>query len=637
MNIIYKKILLMGLLCAVPIVGITITQGDFEYSFNSNFRPEMFYGKNISLLNDNNPTDKQWYMRHIFDIKFGAQYGKNFIENCTNPVVDSFFSIRNKGVWGNPESVASTTFAQFKLLDAVTGSHNHAIPRHIFWMREAWLSFDISEMFNIPFGYRHTYTLGAFPFELGRGISLGSAYASGPDILGFYTDGVIDQYAFGAKFSGDVLKDKLNYDLYSAILQNKSSGLSDTGAKILGQAYDRIENPARGFGKINFLIAGRLIWHIFENDKYGHLSLEPYALYNFDPEQKIEFLGDAESRLGTIGLAAEYESNRFGMSFDYAMNLGQQKVLGWDRNQVRLENRAGTATITNSHVRLGSASGDRVLYTGSGSEDQKVINNTFRDESQNSKNIGTTPTGNLFNANNRFRNPYENAYEGWMFVLDAQMFFFEKDLRVAVAAGIATGDENPNVETIDGVYSGFIGLQEVYSGKNVRSAFLLGGAGKLKRPLSEPEDTTQALSPFAQSTSGFTNLVFCGTGAEWKPASWQKSIMVNPNILAYWQEKPVKAFDAESKKTLDCLASTFLGMETNVFVDYYMYKNLKLYFVGSIFFPGDHYRDVQGRPLNDDQKAALDILDGTGFDADRVPNLGTDKAYTINIGLDFRF
>jgi len=41
--------------------------------------------------------------------------------------------------------------------------------------------------------YNHKFTMGFFPFELGRGI-LRSAYATDPDIL-LYTYGCIDQFA----------------------------------------------------------------------------------------------------------------------------------------------------------------------------------------------------------------------------------------------------------------------------------------------------------------------------------------------------------------------------------------------------------------------------------------------------------
>lgn len=612
--------------------------GDYIFTFSGLYRPEMFFGKNVALLNSNNEGNKIWFQRHTLDLNLGIGYGA---DTYGLSVASFFMNIRNKGVWGNPESIAATTDAETKVVDAVGRKHRHAIPRHIFWIRELWLEFALQEVMGLSFMNAHTFKIGLFPFELGRGIALGDAYAVGPELLGFYSESYIDQFAPGALFHGVILESYLSYDLYAAILQNRSVTLSETGAAIYGQEFDRRKTPQRGSGKINFLIAGRLNCDAFDSSTYGHLHIEPYALYNRDPEQKIEFLGDATSQLGTIGMAMEYTVSRFEIGFDYAFNLGHQKVKGWDRNQVLEKNLNGQVVLVNSHV---VDQNDANVPFVKGNQAQQIIDSSFQNESQNDQVIGTVAgdvgfvTGpvTLRNSPTRFRNPYTNKYQGWMFVTDAGVWAYKRDLMIAATAFITTGDDNPNDETIDGTYTGFIPLQEVYSGKRVRSAFLLGGAGKLNRPLSNPA-TNQSPSRFAQNVNGFTNLVGCGAGALWKPSDWKKVFSFNPNGIAYWQEKPTKKFDAFSGKELDCLASTFLGVELNLFMYYMVLKDLKLFMVTSVFLPGAHYRDIRGKPLNADQKELLDRLDRTGFDEDRIPNLGDDAAYTLNLGLEFKF
>jgi hypothetical protein len=602
------------------------------------FKPEMFYGKNVSLLNNNNIGNKIWFQRHTLDLSLSIDYG-----NATyGSTVASFMTtIRNRGLWGNPESIAATTEAETKVVDAVARRHRHAIPRHIFWIREVWLQTELQEFVGLSFLNSHYFKIGLFPFELGRGIALGDAYAVGPELLGFYSENYVDQYAPGALFHGTILQDRLAYDLYAAILQNRSTTLSETGAAIFGQEFGRRETPQRESGKINFLIAARLLCDPVDHPKYGHLHIEPYALYNRDPEQRIEFLGDATSQLGTLGLAVEYTHPRFEIGFDYAFNLGQQHVKGWDRNEVNERNLNGQVVLVNSHVV--DQNGAAIPFV-KGSQAQQTIDFSFQDETQNNQVIGTVDgnvgflTGpvTLKNNANRFRNPYTNKYEGWMFVVDTGFWAYKRDLLLAATAFITTGDRNPNEETIDGVYSGFIPLQEIYAGKRVKSAFLLGGAGKLSRPLSIPA-TNQSASRFAQNVNGFVNLVGCGTAAHWKPSGWEKTFSLNPNALAYWQENPTKKFDAFANKEVDCPASTFLGVELNVFTYYMVLKDLKLFLVASVFFPGAHYRDVRGKPLNATQKELLDRLDRTGFDQDRIPNLGDDTAYTFNLGLEYKF
>lgn len=620
--------------------------GDYEYAFSGRFRPETFYAKNFSLLNNNLDADQVWYARHILDLDLDVLYGG---KTYGGTVAEFYFTLRNKAIWGDPSSIASTTETDVKILDAVGKGHKHDIPRHFFWMREAWLRLDLSELLHLPFLNKHSLTLGAFSFKLGRGIALGDAFATGPDFLGYYTEFNVDQYAFGSKLSGYVVQDILAYDLYAGILQNKSANLSDTGARIYAQEFGHIRRPERGFGSINFIVAGRADWTVFNTPKLGALHVEPYVLFNRDPEQRVEFLADAESKLGTLGMAADYRGCNFEFGFDYAFNLGQQRVKGWDRNRVQEENRDGYFVFSNSHVV--DQDGNKILFVA-GSPEQKIIDCTYENESQNGVEIGSvnkqiTVCNDqnisicenkdvlLINKNNRFRNPYTNKYKGWMFVTDASVWIYKQDLQVAAMAGIASGDDNPNLETKDGDFTGFIGLQEIYSGERVKSAFVLGGAGRLRRPLSEP-DSVQAPSRFARSLSRFTDLIVAGGALKWDPQDWDNPILIHPNILFYWEDKPINKFNAKIRKEVDQKASTYLGAEANVFFHYYPIKNMKLFVVGSLFIPGKHYTDIKGKPLSPDQVAELDFWDQTGH-AQPIPNISDNIAFTANVGLEFKF
>lgn len=612
---------------------------DWEYSFSGVYKPETFVGRNINWLNNQSDFDKSYLSRHSLDLMLDVIYGA---ATYGTKVAELYFQVRNKGVWGNPESYASTTESEVKIADAVGGAHRHGFPRMIFWMRQLWFEFNIGEAVNLPLDTVHTFTLGSFPFQLGRGIALGDAYAVGPEFLGFYADSAIDQYAFGARFSGQLAPEKLSYDLYSAILQNNSGGLADTSKKILGQEYGRLETPERGFGKVNFVMAGRLNWNVFENNWLGKMTLEPYALYNSDPEQKIEFRGDATSRLGTLGLAGEFYGTNFEAGFDYALNLGQQSVKGWDRNSIKEVNRGGQVVIINDNVNAvyQDAAGNNVSKPESvpyviGSDAQNIVNTAFRNESQNNQQIGVVDSVGylqpvdgqkiaLFNSKGRFGDPYTNKYEGWMFVSDFSYAWLEKTLTVAGTVGVASGDD-VSFETEDGEYSGFIGLQELYSGKRVRSVFTLGGAGKLKRLFSTPT-TVQAPSKEARGVSGFTNLIFTGVSLKWKPKKWKKAFELNPNVLSFWQETPIGR------------ARTFLGVEAALFMNYNLFTDLKLFWVSSLFFPGSHYKDRMGTPVLTPAELILaDNEDITGFKQDRITKLGNNVAYTFNAGLIYSF
>ena len=79
-----------------------------------------------------------------------------------------------------------------------------------------------------------------------------------------------------------------------------------------------------------------------------------------------------------------------------------------------------------------------------------------------------------------------------------------------------------------------------------------------------------------------------------------------------------------------------MGVELNTFTYCYLVKSLKGFFVGSIFIPGSHYRDIRGKPLDRDQQAELEKYDVTGV-AGPVPGLGTDTAFTFNLGVEYNF
>lgn len=639
-----------------------IEESPLKWKISGTFKPgDTYYGNKISLLNNCESTDKIFYSRHSLDLNADLSY---------KDIAKARFSVRNKAVWGNSE-ISPTTTSSTKILDAVGQDHKHFLPRQILWMREAWLNMLLNEALGLSFfDKKQTFTLGTFPFELGRGIALGSAFAVSPDYLGFFSDSAVDQYAPGMKLSGDLIDNKLSYDLYGAMLNNQCNSLSRTGENIFGQEYGRIKTPQRGFGHLNYIIAGRLNITPINDKEHGKLTFEPYFLYNNDPEQNIEFTGDANSKLGTIGLANEYIGDRFEFGFDTALNFGRQKVKGWDRNDIELQHKNGAVHIVNSHVYVNSTpttNNPSTAYkaplvkiaipvdNNAGSVAQNLINErSVEDEGQNGKSIGiatnlgaislipdvpagdTAQAGQLFNAVDRFRNPYETRYKGWMMVTDAAAFFYNRDVCIAATAGYVSGDQDPNATLKDGDYRGFIGLQELYAGKRVKSAFFLGGAGKLSLPLDTPTSETQP-NQFAALASGLTNLAFIGSGITWTPSEWKKSFSINPNVIAFWKTYPDKAFDIVSGTTLQCQARSFLGFEFNLFLKKELFKDMQLFLVTSLFVPGLYFDDVRGKPLNATQRKILDRLDRTGYEDELVPGLGNNNSYTFNFGFEYKF
>ena len=646
---------------------------DTLWKFGGKLIQESYFTKNRYYLNNANKEDQEVYFRHTFDFTFGLKHGQGFCS--AGPAVEMFFDARNRSLWANPEGVSSTTVTEIKLLESVGEPHSHFIPRHIFWMRQAWLELDLGTALNLSFRNRHTLKLGAFPFQLGRGISLGDAYRVGPESLGYTSKDIIDQYAFGAKLSGN-LSQNLSYDLYTALLDNKSGSFKQNGAKIYGQQYGKLRSPERGFGHINYLFAARSKIKL-PFDCYGSALIEPYIMYNSNPEQKIVFEADAKAELTTIGLALEYESSVLEFGFDTAFNLGRQQVHGWDFNQIVKENRGGVVTLVNDKVIAVTLNPDGTILQNFGkvpyapdttqapNPTQRIIQSAEQSQAQNGRTIGVIPgqfnlissrqlalvdpTGApivgastnltlldtlsgdqivLRNASDRFRDPFSSKFEGAMFVGDIALKLWSDCFKIAATAGYASGDDRA---IQDGTFSGFIPLQEAYSGKRVQSAFLLSGASKLNQIFSTPrlspafttEDEEE--NEFDLTLNGFTNMKFVGGGFTFAPGSSCRNLSINPNVLSYWQYKAIGG------------VHTHLGTEVNVFANWDLIYDVNMFVVGSLFFPGQHYTDISGASISVDREAILDQKDRTGFTKDTFPKLGDDISMTLNIGLKYSF
>jgi hypothetical protein len=336
--------------------------------------------------------------------------------------------------------------------------------------------------------------------------------------------------------------------------------------------------------------------------------------------------------------------------------MGTQSVYAWDRNEV--EQALATAlNTTGDQISVVTRINNHVLTTNPNTPDitqvkapyimnsanQRAIAETPNDPFQNGQIIPGSSSPVLYNSLNRFNPGYKNIFSGWMGVIDAAYWLNDRQVRLAAMAGIASGDKNPNQDycdpndsSLDKDFKGFVSIQEMYTGNRVQSVFLLGGAGRIPRPLSTPISTA-VVDKMPSTVSGLTNLIFTGGSVQWLPKKIMHGSNFRFNLLSFWQEFPTNKFDITTKKTSTLPARSHLGIEANIFSDVELVKDLRMYMVGSVFIPGAHYKDIKGKPLNKEQEKILDLLDVTG-DTDITDGLlGNNLAYTFNIGFDFRF
>ena len=104
--------LLMCVVSSTSFAALKTKSGDFDVTFSGSFKPETSYGKNLALLNNNNKGNFIYFSRHTIDLKLDIKYGA---ETYGKSVAEFMFDVRDKGLWGSPTSIASTTDAETKV------------------------------------------------------------------------------------------------------------------------------------------------------------------------------------------------------------------------------------------------------------------------------------------------------------------------------------------------------------------------------------------------------------------------------------------------------------------------------------------------------------------------------------------
>jgi hypothetical protein len=656
------------------------TKCGVEISFTGRTRTDFISAANTKYFNNRNLLlDSYAFERSTYDLGISASAGKQSIYQ--KEVISLAADFRSRFVWGQPEKIASTTVATINDNGATTGAHNHSIGIPVLYLRGLDLTCDLNALFcSVPSNYpTQKLKLGLFPVEIGRGITLGAGYAVTPDVLSYAPSDVIQEFAPGIMLYGTIEQPtKIDYRLYLSIIKNNSANHGDLLAQTRSNFYHQSSFPYRGAGVVNIIGACQIDWRcILDRDKKAVFS--PYLLIGHEGAGKIELPEDSISNLVTYGFEFAAENNEWELDFECAINNGSQYVIGIDRNSLKKEQRICTidnnpnssvTVITNDKVLFGGynppdnesmttdIANKPAVFLGNSSQRQLAIKKVPQSSLQNGKTIfvtGNTPEESytLINSPDRFRDPYQNFFTGYMLVFDLakNICFHDKTFKWAWALGYASGDDHPNKSllakddhTQNGNYGGFIGIQEIYSGKFVRSAFLMQGSGRMPRIGSIPagiidEETGQITESveFPSPISGFNNLIYGGTSLHilhesiagdynWK---WQ------PNLLFYWQPDARSIHNQEIIHTLGKNSiDPFLGTEVNVFLEIISrhIEGLKFFLVGTIFLPGGYYSDISKIPLDKTQQAALKKNAQTF-----IPLMNTNNAYYLNLGIEFKF
>lgn len=631
--------------------ALTIDRGDVAFTFGGATKIEHYFQRNASFLNRSLPDEAE-YFKNTFDLSTDFAYGE---KRFGHKAIEAYVGIMHKGVWGKNGLITDTSNpTSFKLSETNTyfGDHTHQNGRPFVWIKEGWLRFSLNAIADAKSESVHYVKLGWFPFSLGRGISLGAYFGLNRELLGLYSY-YEEKCAPGINVGGDIVKDTIAYDLYWSRFEERNRDLRDTAGVV---RLARTPQPARtwrGLGKDNDVLAARLKVKPVKNDN-GSLEVEPYIMYNTAPDQQLDILADSDTKLGTVGLAVEQSYKNFEWGGEIASNFGKTTVFAIDQNS--------TEVYSDLNGKLGERYTKVVRYDAA-AVDGRTTTKADRNAAIDTATIvgGVAPIKQLtylnpnahvpvnggafdvISAKDRFRAGYENKFGGWMGVIDAAYNFKDHNAKLACGIGYASGDQDPDINQTNKTYKGFVGVNELYSGKRVLSVLVLDER-KLQRPsvigITTNPNGTKTMDESAADIS-FSDLVFGGVSAMWKPHALGKNWQINPNGIMFWKaykdNKPILSADGRTAILSDDKASTFMGTELNLLTKVELLKDFNLFANFAVFVPGQYFRDFTGVDVGG-KKFVRAVADDTAQDPDfKEFRLAANPAFHANVGLSYKF
>ncbi|MDQ5890338.1 MAG: hypothetical protein QG604_212 [Candidatus Dependentiae bacterium] len=653
---------------ATPVVGVSKSSGpafvikgarDLELIIEGAAKTEYVRTWNTATLNNAGAIDRAAAYNGNVELGTSVVYGK---EKYGKAALKLFSRLRSQYQAGRFDKVLVTNPSTVKIVNAVLPVPGASLNATVPWLKHAGAELYLNSLFDHQIDTDHMLKIGLFEYELGRGIAYGSGYGTQKDYLGVYS-GSQNFAPFGILFSGDMIKDRLAYEFYFARMEEKSADYKQTSAftktHIVGHRHD----GRAGAENANDVFTGTLKTH-YESERLGDLKSSIFIMYNSAIDQKIEMANDCQSKLITVGTNLEYEKGNFEIGLEIARNLGFEYVYNVDRNAVTLITgfpaEKHNVVAAYSKVTMNSAAYDElrdgakapvvsefktVVDGYDGNENLAVLNTTdlsstslpVYDVSGDAGDPVLLPSGAadyiLKNSADRFRPAYKNTYAGWMGVLDASYNWKPANMKISVAAGYASGDSNPHARSseYDKEYHGFVGINENYAGKRVKSVLALD-ARKLQTPLTAEAGDAQLFD------NSFTDLAFVGAGVVWRLA--KRDLECSANTLAFFKDKRSYTYVYNSVADTGgfgtAYARRFLGVELNSTFDWKLLPGLSLVGKAAIFLPGSFYTDVRGLPVDGSVIAISDETDDTGV-TQSVGRLGTDPQVALNIALQYKF
>lgn len=598
----------------------TAQASEQSFEWNGKLVKEVFADHGMNYLNNANPLDRSFRLRTTADAVFLAAYGNN----KKNPFVDAKMALRLRYDVGSP-ALVKTAAGSTTIAGTTQATSPASIQKTIFWLRELFLRVSLDQQLE---GSKHFVKFGSFPYELGRGISLGSAYNSN-GFLNLNPRFSIDQFAPGGLLYTDIVPGTLHGELYYAILNNPNSSLSENSEKIRTNQIRTFESDVRGLNTQAWITSGALKWKAINLGSLK-LNVDPYAYMYISPDQKLEFPADSNSQLYAIGTALEFKQGKFEWGLETAFQGGHTNVKAWDRNYTNLVNDNGVATIVYTKVYQGNTTTPAIVDN----TNKDYVTASEKSYTQNGQEIGGSG---LWNAVDRFRPEQKIFYHGYFFVTDMSYELIEKQLRLCFDTGFVSGqlDDYEDVNSMNQSqlmnqqFNGFVPIQSVYSGKRIQHLVMLN-TGVPRFVVQYPQLTTKELNVQsrvmgdATLTDKFTNLAYTGIAFEYTPKKFaDQKALIKPAAFYYWMvDAPTLLPTGTTVSTLDAAtftpASHALGAAVSITFEATIKECLNMGGYFGWMIPGKQYKEFAGLQL-------------------KGGKLGSDVAYVLNLAMTYKF
>jgi hypothetical protein len=470
--------------------------------FSNTLTTHLYFGEDLNNLST--PAFQGYSLFQYID-DFGIQISKESSQRKHTACVTA--KARIKGIFGNNGSglVPWQEEKKFQI-----------------WMREASLLYASTE------NKTSFFQLGIFPFKVGNGFVLGNAYNINIPISWQYLYEQIDQFRPGVLIHLSNHKKSISGDAYVAMTNSQNNLTAAASSTFTKHLIDLTDGQTNGK---SVLAVFQINFDPLENHS---LQITPSLFFQKDT-QFVEFPNDATSILCTPSLYGVYQRGDLKISFEYAKNLGQQKVTALDRT---------------------------VIITPSLADELFIFDNAY----------------------NRYRKGYAASYQGFLAYLD---FILTKEtITWGVAATYASGANDPNDthETVlltrftPGVqykdhnkkYKGFIGTDQLYETPALNNLYF--GAGDFS----------------------YSNLAFFGSTLQYTKARDQNTLNAQATVVSYFKPfAPILDITNQEGVKTTTLMSHYLGTEINWSGSYSLAHDVTFSLMGGVFFAGKFYKELK--------------------------------------------